>query len=153
MKIKSNEIQFDERQILIRGNGFKIAFLILMFMTALNFIYEGFAAQDSALSISIYTRAMLCVWIPTVIVSIYFIINGAYEKANEKGSNILPIAFIFPGLALTAGIIVGLVEGEINWFQEHDAYGNLIAAVCMTAIGIAFIIKKKSEAKDFEDEN
>ncbi|MBQ3692784.1 MAG: hypothetical protein II931_05645 [Clostridia bacterium] len=145
---------FDERQILARGRGFQIGFLTALAMTVLDLLSEDFLFESSV-GINVYSRAMLCIWIPITVVSIYFILNDAYEKINETGGRVLMGMFILVGLVEIIVTIVRTVSGSDVFIENGivgDALGQFCTGAAMLGIAAVYFVKQAINRNRFEEE-
>ena len=154
MSMVSNN-NFDERQILARGKGFQIGFLVSLGMIIADLLAEDFLSGDGSIGINVYSRAMLCIWIPIIVVSVYFILNDAYEKINEKGGRLLMSIFIIMGLFEVVVTIIRVASGSILFIENGvigDALGQLFVGAALLSISGVYFVKLALNKKAFGDE-
>ena len=150
-----NNKNFDERQILARGKGFQIGFLVSLGMVVADLLAEDFLSNDGFIGINVYSRAMLCVWIPILVVSVYFILNDAYEKINETGGRVLMGMFVLFGLFEIIVTVVRLASGSIVFVENGvigDPLGQIFTGAAMLGISVVYFVKLALNKKAFGDE-
>ena len=150
-----NNKNFDERQILARGKGFQIGFLVSLGMIVADLLAEDFLSNDGFIGINVYSRAMLCIWIPILVVSVYFILNDAYEKINETGGKALMGMFVFVGLSEIIVTVVRVASGSIIFVENGvvgDALGQIFTGAAMLGISVVYFVKLALNKKTFGDE-
>lgn len=150
-----NNKDFDERQILARGKGFQIGFFVSLGMIIGDLAAEDFLSGDGVIGINVYSRAMLCIWIPIVVVSVYFILNDAYEKINETGGKFLMGVFVFVGLFEIIATVIRVVSGHTTFIENNiigDALGQICVGTAMLFISAVYFIKRALNKKAFGNE-
>ena len=150
-----NNKNFDERQILARGKGFQIGFLVSLGMIVADLLAEDFLSNDGFIGINVYSRAMLCIWIPILVVSVYFILNDAYEKINETGGRVLMGMFVFCGLFEIIITVVRVASGSVLFIENGvigDTLGQIFTGAAMLAISVVYFVKLALNKKAFGDE-
>lgn len=151
IKFKMKPNNFDERQLYERGKGFQYGFIAALVMILLNSF-----AEDSNFIINTYSRFILCIWIPTTVCLVYFIIKDAYEGIKENSGNIAMGIFLVTGLILLAVVTVRLITGSAELLTDGifgDWIGQIAYSVCMILISAVYFIKQHLDnKKDTEDE-
>lgn len=138
--------EYDERQELVRGRGFKYGFFTMLIVAACT---EAWSAFIENAIINHFTSTMLTCFSGITVYAIYCIWNDAYFALNEKRKSLI-IVFAFVG-------IYNLILGCVNIFQHLTQNtglitANMICAVMFIAIFIALLLKSRKDQKD-ESEN
>lgn len=143
---------FDERQIMVRGKGFQIGFLLAMGLTFLN---ASFEAGWLPIQVSVYSRLMIFIWTCVTVVSVFFIVKDAYEGINKTGGRALMGIFMFCGIIVLTVMLWGLGTGKRVFVENGvvgDILGEMFYAVSMLIISIVYFAKKAVNKKAFVDE-
>ena len=144
----SGKCQFDERQQLVRGRGFKYAYVTLAICNAL------YAAEDILVSDKLIDSALglgFCVIISVAVYASYCIWNEGYFALNERPGRVM-IAFsvialvniiIFIGEVHQTGIIENgkLIQGSLN----------LCCGAMLLVISVVVLLKKLQTKREAED--
>lgn len=144
-KMKMKPCEYDERQELLRGRGFKYAFFFLMiyeFIAGVMEMEDTFPWCDSVVINSIGICLSLLVFVS------YCIWEDAYISLTEKPVKVC----IFLGLAATLNGVIGavnLVSGTLKGEGGLQAI-NLILAVVLLIVMIELIVKISLSKREME---
>lgn len=147
-----NNKDFDERQILARGKGFQIGFLLSLAVILLNFVTE---IEGFPININTYSKTMLSIWIPIVTVSIYFIVKDAYEGLSVTGGNISMVILSLFGVLEIVLTFVKIAMGDMTLIESGiigDALGQLVVGLSSLLIGTTYYVKKHLDKKKLSEE-
>lgn len=130
---------YDERQELIRGRGYKYGF-IAMIIGSLVILYLDL--YD--VKVSTYVAVLIPLYAGVFVISIYDIINHAYFGTNEKHQ--LSIGVIF--------LIFGVLDGYLtwqSWIVNKNLMGNITSILLSSyflVIGIVILCVKFWDGRD-----
>ncbi|WP_026653737.1 hypothetical protein [Butyrivibrio proteoclasticus] len=137
LKLKKGNDHYDERQVLVRGNGYKISFMTVLL---LNIIYAGFFYGPTR---DIVAPQLVLLAIPFIGVAeytIYCIFNDAYVGVGQKtGKWIILILFV-----IVSNTLCAIYTNEPGLSDNGFATGGSINAMIALVFGvilIAFLIK------------
>lgn len=153
---KTRAPEYDERQLQVRGRAFMITFIIFVFLTAILALIEK---EFHWITFNAYQFLSIPVWLSITFLYIYCIRHDAYEGLSQDSTSGF-LALVMGGagilvLDITLYKILGrgipLVENK----EARDPLAGVVAGVCMLAIGIAYLMKKRNEKKlgDEEDDD
>ncbi|MCI5902748.1 MAG: hypothetical protein MRZ74_09495 [Blautia sp.] len=141
--------KWDERQLLIRGNGFKYAFftvLVLLFLyCSLGVSFEGFPLDVQAAGFLI---AILGVAVDVV----YCIWNGAYFSLNENRKRVLIGFALIGGFNLFIGVSGILHGASITNGVLNVRSANLFCGALFIVIFLTLFLRMAVPEKDGEEE-
>ena len=131
--------EFDERQELIRGRGFKYGFFTLLIYNLIIGPLMNALAQDKLFDATTQNTFGVC--IALLIFGGYCILNDAYMSLNEK-----PIAtYILLGATGTMNLVIGLADlfhgtmvrdGKLSYHAS-----NLMIGVDLLLLVLVFLIR------------
>ncbi len=135
-KKKRGKSEYDERQELIRGRGYKIAYFTLMISVGLVLC---FSAGSGIPYIETDAAYVIAIMVSLVFFCIYCIIKDGYFGVFEKPKTVLIELFLI-GLA---NFIIALVNSEKWVIDGKLSMGsiNLICAITMLVVTLAGFIK------------
>lgn len=138
--------EYDERQALIRGKGYKLSFFILLFYMVLYGLTtvmeiripaDNFVVMMVGVCLSVSAQVIYCTW------------NEAYVSLNENPRKLI-IAFVLIALVNIAMGVSSIIEGKVivdGILTFHCI--NLVAGI-MCLLVIAFIILRRHLASEEE---
>lgn len=136
---KTKKVNFDERQELIRGRGYKYGFIAMIIGSLIVLYLDLFDIK-----VSTNVAAVVPLFTGVFVYSIYDVINHAYFGTNEKRQWSVGIIFL----------IVGILDGYLswqNWKQDNDLMGNItwmLMSLYFLLIGIVIIGVKIWDGRD-----
>ena len=144
--------EYDERQLLVRGNAYKIAFFVVVI---LDFLYGLLGVTlDMVPTLPITTEAAMFIiaLVGLVVQIVYCIWHDAYFSLNEQKPKVL-IMFL----------VVGLLNFAVGFMNYHDGsiYTNgmlngrsinLIIGIMFILIFVALLIRKVVPTSDEDEE-
>ena len=145
---KENKAHYDERQQLVRGEGFKISFLAVTFI---NLIYSlgGYDFLENIISPQLVIMINTCIGI--LIYTVYCIFNDAYMQVGQKTKKwVILICFVIwcNGLSVYRNRERGLsFNGYVN-----GSVLNIMNIILFSVILISFLIKQVLEKKGDHNE-
>ena len=145
-KVKS---QYDERQEMIKGRGYKYSFYTMMFCEVVVMLLEMSGVELPIESYLVHTIAIL---IGCLVLCIHSIWNGVYWGLNndrKRYTAIIIFAVILNIIPLVGAIASDSLSGHgINSIPVL----NVIVLIWMAIIGIAALAKKVVDSKTSEEE-
>ena len=145
-KVKS---QYDERQEMIKGRGYKYSFYTMLFMEVIVMLLEMSGIE---LPIESYLVHMIAILIGALVLCVHSIWNGVYWGLNNNRRSytiIIVIAVILKLIPVIAAVTRDSLSGHgINSIPVL----NLIVLVWMAIIGVAALAKKCVDARNGEEE-
>lgn len=136
--------EFDERQEIVRGRGFKYGFFALLLTNLVSGFYFELSETvvTDAFTFCVFTCCVgICVYV------VYCIWNDAYFALNEKRNRLLAVFIFTFALNLLCGIRNLLTdEGD-----EVSGLTNLLISVMFCVIFLTLLLKKKKDKKEAED--
>jgi hypothetical protein len=142
-KLTGNNEHYDERQILVRGKGYKISFMTTIL---LNVFYAVFFYGPSKDIVSPQFVVITITFIGLAIYAIYCIFNDAYLQVGQKvGAWMAVLAFV-----IACNLIAFFVSSTKGFTEDGLATGsslNLMMAVLFGAILVSFLIKRFMEKR------
>lgn len=115
---------YDERQELIRGRGYKYGFIAVVIAALVVLNLDLFDIK-----ISINAAVIVPLYVGVFVISIYDIINHAYFGTNEKRQ--LSVGIIF--------LIVGVLDGYLTW-QSWIVDKNLMENITSILLSGYFLV-------------
>lgn len=147
-KNKNNDRQsnYDERQLIVQGKGYKYGFFTVCILEVINyFFYIG----EIKSSIDPEVIALLIVLFGAMVHTVYCIINDAYLKRYEDKKIALWI-FLFVGLIDIINSIRNLIIGEL--FTDY-AMLTFVAGLFFLIVPVSvFIRTQKLKIEEDEDD-
>lgn len=141
--------EYDERQAIVRGNGYKIAFFVVCIA---NFVYGALGVNSDLFPVTTETALFLIAIIGIIVQIVYCIWNDAYFSLNEQKSRVL-IAFLALGFINAFFGIKNILSGDA--FTDGKLNGhcmNLVVGLMFVIIFAALLIRKLVPLKSEEDE-
>ncbi len=145
-KVKS---QYDERQEMIKGRGYKYAFYTMLFCEVVVMLLEMSGIELPLESYLVHTIAIL---IGAMVLCIHSIWNGVYWGLNndrKRYTAIIVFAVILNLIPLFGAIRSGSLSG--HGIQSIPVL-NILVLAWMAIIGIAALAKKVIDSKAGEEE-
>jgi len=145
--------KYDERQQLVRGNAYRIAFWSLVVFVI---IYAMIDSTNIVLPCVNTVAIFFIIFLAILIHTIYCIFNDGYFGINNKPKSYY-ILFLIIGLLNLAIGVLNTIEGNLYTDGKLDLpVVNYMAGIVFVILGIAIVIKaliSKSKAEeDDEDE-
>lgn len=141
--------QYDERQEMIKGRGYKYSFYTMLFMEVVVMLLEMSGIE---LPIDNYLVHTIAVLIGCLVLCIHSIWNGVYWGLNNNHKRyaiIIVIAVVLNIIPLAGAIAHDSLSGHgINSVPVL----NVIVLVWMTIIGVAALVKKFVDSRNSEEE-
>lgn len=141
--------QYDERQEMIKGRGYKYSFYTMIFAEVIAMFLEMSGIELPIESYLVHTIAIL---IGALVLCVHSIWNGVYWGLNNNRrtySIIIVLAVVLNIIPLVGPIVQGKLSG-------HGIYSipvlNLIVLIWMALIGVAALAKKCVDAGKGEEE-
>ncbi len=145
-KDKKLKRQYDERQELIRGRGFKYAFYT---MITLNMLYAVALGGFGKLPLDADIAMFAIVLIGAVVYAWYGILSGGYFALNEKVPQTIAI---FIGIAIfNICIAVGVIKEDGSLIVDgvlSSGVTNLACAVLLLATVVVILVKRYMDRED-----
>lgn len=147
---------YDERQLVNRGDAYKISFCVMIALLTIDVIIE---AMEIKLPMDEAMKALICMFTGIIVNIVICIKKDAYMALNENKRKLYIAFFIIGLLNLAFGILQivknGLVkDGIVKGFNCV----NLLCALLFVIVGVSLFIKEHSESEneddvDFDDES
>ncbi len=141
--------QYDERQEMIKGRGYKYSFYTMLFMEVVVMLLEMSGIE---LPIDNYLVHAIAVLIGCLVLCIHSIWNGVYWGLNNNHKRyaiIIVIAVVLNIIPLAGAIAHDSLSGHgINSVPVL----NVIVLVWMAIIGVAALVKKFVDSRNSEEE-
>lgn len=139
--------QFDERQELVRGRGFKYAFFGMLFWGVFLFMLEPL---EITLPMSLGNASLLSIIIGATIYASYCIWNDGYFALNQRSGLIMAVLTIMGLINLLLGINAfakGSVwtDGQLSMSTINLFCGIMMIIVCVTMLLKKFVKDRKDE--------
>ena len=138
--------EYDERQALIRGKGYKLSFFILLFYMVL---YGLTTVMEIRIPADNFVVMMLGVCLAVVAQVVYCVWNEAYVSLNENPRKLI-IAFVLIAVVNIAMGVSSVIEGTVvvdGVLTFHCI--NLVAGI-MCLLVIIFIMLRRHYASEEE---
>lgn len=126
---QSKKSNYDERQELIRGRGYKYGFLTIIILDAILLILNGQVKVSSLLMIMIPLFAGVWVF------SMYTIWNSAYFALDQNNVKLFSWIFVIVGVMNCINGIEGLIKKTL---MDSNVY-NLFVGLFLFSIGVMLI--------------
>lgn len=144
-----SERHYDEMQLQIRKNGYKLSFIVVMVLTMITGIAYEFAGDVIAALVSPGMIMISIALIGVIVLSIYSIAKDSFFAINEKGIPYMILCGAIAGINIIA-LISTINDGEffkdnILTFKEGGA--NIVMTVFFLVIFVAIAVKKISNRK------
>lgn len=141
--------RWDERQLLIRGNGFKYSFFTVI---ALLFLYSMIGSEIEGFPMDYQAMGIFIIFLGAMVDIVYCIWNGAYFALNENKKRVLILFAVLGIINLLAGIR-HLVNGEA--FTDgvlNIQSANLFCGMLFVVIFVAMLLRMLIPEKDYDEE-
>ncbi len=153
-KMNRNSLKgnFDERQMIIRGSGYKLGMFAVIILLAADILADGFGMYEN----SIMTHSVTSLFILVSGVLVYALYCIRYDAYLGMGMNIRRYAIII-GIVILAQIPAMIIDIRQNAFIENGklAFGpcsRIMMLMLFTIIIIALFIRGNGrEAEDSEE--
>lgn len=144
---------YDEMQLQVRGNAYKISFFTVIFLL----LITGFCYEFDTFHLSQYVGIEMVMftilYISVIVFSVYSILKDAFFSIRNERNSYLVICM----LVIAANIpsfIAHIQRGDffkdrILTFNEGGA--NILNLVCFLSIFIAILVKKIADKKELEE--
>ncbi|MCQ2081060.1 MAG: hypothetical protein MJZ11_05335 [Lachnospiraceae bacterium] len=146
-KDKKMKSQYDERQELVRGKGYKFAFWTFSVCEAV------FMIIDMAFPniVPLFFAAFASIMIAGIVLALYCIFKGAYWGMNNNRKRYIAV-FIAAGLINFMSAIMAIVNGEmvVDGKLEPPSI-NLMCGIMLVIIGVAIAIDSFRNKKESEE--
>ena len=139
--------QFDERQELVRGRGFKYAFFGMLFWGVFLFMLEPL---EITLPMSLGNASLLSIIIGATIYASYCIWNDGYFALNQRSGLIMAVLTIMGLINLLLGINAFVnssvwTDGQLSMSTINLFCGIMMIIVCVTMLLKKFVKDRKDE--------
>lgn len=137
-KKKNGACEYDERQLLERGNAFKYGFFaMLISLVALLLINEsGFV------TFGISFGSMITIAVGLVVYAVYSIMKDAYLNLNTTNTRYTILIGAVGICNLASGILAAIEDGIDFTSSELGAGLNLICGIMLFIVFVALIVKR-----------
>lgn len=152
-KIRTNgriRCEYDERQELSRGKGFKYGFFTLLIMNMLLAFYNEIAVQPIT---DIYNMQIMTSCIGILVYVIYCIWHDCYFALNERRKTLL-IIFVFAGIsnfALGISHVEEYFHGKAAADGMMNGTGNIMIGFMFLVIFAVLLLKELKDRKENEE--
>ena len=143
-KKNGKKCEFDERQELIRGKGFKFGFFSMIICSMLVSCYSTIMEKSV---FDVFTASVLSIIVGVGVFAVYCIWKDAYFSFKENRKKML-ILFAFLGLANILAVISQVLAGEISLVENGEIQPfvfNIMCGVLYAAIFGTFFVKEIAE--------
>ena len=141
--------QYDERQEMIKGRGYKYSFYTMLFAEVIVMLLEMSGIELPIESYLVHTIAIL---IGALVLCVHSIWNGVYWGLNNNRKSYV----IIIALAVVLNIIPVASSIAQDSLSGHGIHSipvlNLVVLIWMALIGVAALAKKCVDAKNGEEE-
>ena len=152
---KADALYYDEMQLQIRGDAYKLGFLAVVVLLAVT----GLLYDADGLNISNYMTTdmllFLILYAGVTVFAVYSILNNAFFRVLENGNRYLLLCvflFVSNGASLFQSIRSGrFLEHGVLDFGAGGA--NLLCVVCFLLISGAIVIRKAGRNEDEDEES
>ena len=144
IKFGGKKANYDERQELIRGKGFKYGFLAMIIVDAfLAVVVRKIQLEQQLL---VLTPLFIGLWV----FSIYVLWNSAYFAINQKRSKWLSWLFLLVGVLDGAQSITNLMTTAGSLRVWNPDVGLMMLAIYFTSIGalMVYCIYRDQDKRD-----
>lgn len=140
--------EYDERQELVRGRGYKYGFFTQLFYMAL---YAVLTLSEAPLPVDNYTIMLIGLILSVTVHVIYCTWNEAYISLNENPKKVIA-AFMLLGLINIAVGVLNLLRGKMieNGILTYRASNLLVGSMCFLIC--LFVVLKRKLAAGAEEE-
>ena len=138
---------YDERQELARGHGFKYGFYTILILSFVEFTLE---MADVYLPMSAGLSSLLCVLLGVGVYMVYCIWKDAYFALNQKAGALMAVFFVIGTVNLIMGVDAFVHGTAIENNQLTIRSINLFGGILMLVICVTLLLKKYF--KDREEE-
>jgi MFS family permease len=148
-KDSSLRAKYDERQHIVRGRAYRIAFWTAVILLAL---YSFIDAYKIDIPIKRHVIPFIIIMISVLVHTSYAILNDGYFGMNESRKRAM-VMFVLIGL-LNFGIsILEMNRGQmIEDGKLSSPFMNLICGISFVIIGIVLFIKSRISKDDYAEE-
>ena len=144
--------QFDERQELVRGRGYKYACFTLLGLVALDLLLESLGAFESlpvSRELALFFMIIICV----MVYALYCIRNDSYFGVGTDARTyraVMWVVIVCNAISGFSGLREGaIVDGKLSF----GPFASIIFCIAFCAIMVALSIKSRRSAEDeSEDE-
>ena len=141
--------KYDERQQLVRGKAYRLAFWTAVILMAL---YSMADAYGLDLPIKRYIIPFIIIIISILVHATYAIFNDGYFGVNENRKKAF-IVFVLIGLLNFGVAVLEIKRGKMMEDGKLGApFMNLICGISFVLIGIVLIIKNMITKEDIDEE-
>lgn len=138
---------FDERQLLERGNAYKLGFTAYMIEFAI-FIFIALGDFGIEIPVDSVALATLALFIPLTIFCVYAVRHDAFIGYNVAGKNFY-ILYILAFLCNIIPAIMSIVDGSMIENGKLSIHcTNLVVAILFGGILLALYIKNKEDKEE-----
>ena len=141
--------KWDERQLLIRGNGYKYSFFTVIILL---YLYTMIGSEIKGFPMDSQAACILIILVGAVINIVYCIWNGAYFSLNENRKRVLMVFALLGAVNLLIGIR-HLVRGDA--FTDGVLNGlnaNLFCGILFVIIFVTLFLRMLIPEKDYDEE-
>lgn len=142
----AEKTKYDERQLIERGKGYRIAFFSYVIFNIIFFVL------DMALEVQIPVGFLLIcgILVASAVHVVYCLFHEAYWGLNNNVKSYIIILIV----AGVLNLVIGLVNGfSSNWYTDgvlgYSIY-NLVVAVFLAVILIAMLLKYMKDKREVE---
>lgn len=144
-KKRNAPCEFDERQNLVRGKGFKYGFFTLL---AYDFLFACFDELTESSYCDTVAGMVIGIALALIVWGVYCIWNDAYMSMSERPLTIYLLLGGVGGLNLLCGIMRGLqgeilIEGRLT-----GSAANLIIGIVFAVLLAVFVTKNGIDARN-----
>ena len=137
---KDSGFEYDERQLLARGEGFKYAYMTAIIYNAILCI---FTIADVPIPVEQSVMIMAGILISIMVCAVYCIKREAYVSLNENTNRLLLVFVVLGGINFSIGIL-HCIHGTMveNGIVTHHALNLLCGIFLLTIAGVLFVHTK-----------
>lgn len=141
--------KWDERQLLIRGNGFKYAFFTAIILL---FLYSSIGTEIKGFPMDYQAASIFIIVVSVAVDIVYCIWNGAYFSLNENRKRVLILFAVLGVLNLVIGIRnirsgEALRDGVLNGLSAN-LFCGLLFVIVFAALLIKMVILEKDSGEE-----
>lgn len=133
---------FDERQLQIRGNIFKHAFILFVIFLSMDVVYSSIF--DSAHLFGAVTGGIIVV-VTLALTSIEMILKEVYVNMLKQQNKIIMIMGICGSIALLCHVISIVIEQKTRMvhYEIQESYAMVILNVCILLMVVVNYMKQR----------
>lgn len=150
-KGRSGEVRcrWDERQLLIRGNGFKYAFFTIIILL---YLYSMLGSEIHGFPMDYQATGILIIFLGAIVDIVYCIWNGAYFALNENRKRVLVLFAVLGGINLLLGIRSltngdAFTEGVLN-VRSANLFCGILFIVIFASLLLRMAVAEKESEED-----